>query len=147
MKTQNENTPEVKQTIELGGIKFTEGRANVRSGGAAARFLGREKGPSEISLNADLLADFPDLVACERVRVYVAEGPKPIVLLLPAKAGEGVRLVDNGSKAQRPRKVIKGTVLRALSAYRAIQFRIERIKSPVAGWQLVPVTSEKKGGA
>lgn len=133
-------------TIEFAGVKFVEGAAGVRTGGPAARFLGRDKGPSEISFNADLLAEQPELAATERVRVFVAQGPKPIVLLTPAKAGEGVRLVDNGSSAQRPRKIIKGTVLRALSAYRAIQFKVLPVKSPVAGWQLMPVTSEKKGG-
>lgn len=134
-------------TLEIAGLKFREGVANVRTGCAAAKFLGRDKGASEISFNADLLAQHPELAKCERVRVFVAEGGKPVVAIFPAEKGEGVRLVDNGSSKQRPRKIVKGTVLRALSAYRSIQYRVEAINTPRRGWQLLPVTSEKKGGA
>lgn len=131
-------------TLEIAGVKFAEGTCNARQYGAVAKYTGRDNGPCEISFNADMLEKFPVLAAAERVRVFVAAGPKPIVAVFPAEAGEGVRLIDNGSSQQRPRKVIKGTILRALSAYRHIEYRVEQITTPRLGWQLVPVTSEKK---
>lgn len=148
MSTQNNNAPDVKpalETLEISGVKFAEGISNVRGGRPSAKYIGRDKGACELVINADLLAQHPELSACERVRLFVADGAKPIVAIFPAEEGEGVRFVNNGSTAQRPRKVIKGTILRALSAYRSITYKLQAITAPRKGWQLLPVTSEKKG--
>jgi hypothetical protein len=136
-------TKSTAEALIIGSLTFSESVAPAVRGDPAVTYRPAGKNGGALSFNAAIMDAFPELAACSRVRVFVAEG-KPAVALFPCGEAEGTTFMRDGSKSARVRKKIQGRVLSKLTAYSRIEYKVEAIQSPRKGWLLTPTTSERK---
>lgn len=100
-----------------------------------------------LCFNAPLMDADPVLASTKRMRVFIAEGAKPMIALVPGDEGEGIRFLPDGNTTRRMK--MQGAVFAPLAGYARIDFRVEAIPEGVGGrprpmWVLHPLNSEKK---
>lgn len=132
--------------LTIGNVRFTaiDPARGVR-GKSTAQFI-NTRVPT-LSFSAAKVAEFPAMGTTARVKLFAAEATRnqaPAIAIFPCVAGVGTAFLNDGKTKGGPRRKIQGKALSILSAYRRVEFRVEAITSPGAGWLLTPTASERK---
>lgn len=137
------NTP-TKSEITVGGLRFTETNPDAMVRGQALCRYKQTRTAAILTFSAALIAQRPELADLKRVQVFTTDHKCPRIVLLPCGEDEGTAFLTDGKKQQTPRRKIQGRFLARLRAYAQIDFRLEPITEPRAGWLLTPTASQAK---
>jgi hypothetical protein len=134
-----ETAKPVAEQLMVGTTKFTALAAPEVRGTPIARFTCASGKPSKGALrfNAPLCLERPELLQIQRAKIFLAED-RPAILVVPATDGARFHKGKSGD--------IKacGSVFAVLGKlYQRIDYRLEKVSSPRAGWLLHPRTSER----
>lgn len=130
----------------IGNIRFTAAApARGVRGKSTAQFT--NKRVATLSFSAAKVAEFPTMATTARVELFVAEAGRnqtPALALFPCADGVGTAFLNDGKTKGGVRRKIQGKALAHLAAYQRVEFRVEALSSPRAGWLLTPTASERK---